>query len=67
MIEAWHCLPVDRAALSRFLGEVPEGVPRLLLRMRPEWPRRPIEPLALGLSPYLGFTLQVSPEGRVVV
>lgn len=34
MVEAWHCLPVDRAALSHFLGEVPEEVLELVLRLR---------------------------------
>ncbi len=34
MIEAWHFLPVDRAALGRFLGEVPEEVLRTVARFR---------------------------------
>lgn len=34
MVEAWHCLPVDRAALGQVLGEVPEEVLRLVLRLR---------------------------------
>ena len=34
MIEAWHFLPVDRAALGHFLGEVPEQVLRMVGRFR---------------------------------
>ncbi len=34
MVEAWHPLPVDRAALGHFLGEVPEEVLGLVLGLR---------------------------------
>ncbi len=34
MVEAWHPLPVDRAALGRLLGKVPEEVLGLVLRIR---------------------------------
>ena len=34
MVEAWHPLPVDRAALGHLLGEVPEEVLGLVLRIR---------------------------------
>ena len=34
MVEAWHPLPVDRVALDHYLGEVPEEVLRLVLRIR---------------------------------
>ena len=34
MVEAWHPLPVDRGALGHFLGEVPDEVLELVLRLR---------------------------------